>query len=163
MQARSFMDDIKTSLSEKPINPQLQTARQIVMELKRAILDRVRNGDTPQNIYLIIREKMPSEIKMSYSSFNKYYLEMRRTSGLGKTRRKGRTQSDPTLPLSIPQATPNTSTQTIPSASREAPAQIIVETDIDVDGIQTGRKTETEDPLEIFMRDINHDHTHEGD
>lgn len=163
MQARSFMDDIKTSLSEKPINPQPQTARQIVMELKKAILDRVRNGDTPQNIYLIIREKMPSEIKMSYSSFNKYYLEMRRTSGLGKTRRKGRTQSDTALPLSTPQVTPNTSTQTIPSASREAPAQIIVETDVDVDGIQTGRKTEAEDPLEIFMRDINNDHTVEGD
>jgi len=163
MQARSFMDDIKTSLSEKPINPQPQTARQIVMELKKAILDRVRNGDTPQNIYLIIREKMPSEIKMSYSSFNKYYLEMRRTSGLGKTRRKGRTKSDSVSPLATPQITPATPTQAIPSASREAPTQIIVETDVDVDGIQTGRKTEAEDPLEVFMRDINHDHTVEGD
>lgn len=168
MQSRSFIEDIKTSLSERPIHPQPQTARQIVMELKKAILDRIRNGDTPQNVYLIIREKMPSEIKMSYSSFNKYYLELRRTSGLGRTRRKGRTKSDPALPLPAPNVTLAPSAPGLLSASNKAPAtepvEIIEETDVDIDGIQTGHNNDAEDPFDTFMRDLtqSHDHTDES-
>lgn len=173
MKEKSFIDDIRAALAQMKLDDTPKTARDIVAVLKSDIMKYVKEGHKPKNIYDIIQDKLPDDIKMSYATFNKYYLEMRRTSGIGKIRRQGKAIPHPAPPPTSSQTfqevTPAVATMSLSTVSNEEPVhygsapvatpesaitQNIAGEDVVSHGMQAGPDTEIEDELDVLLREV---------
>lgn len=87
MPEKNFIDDIKEALAAVKEKPRSKTANDMVLELNDDILSTLEKGESLEDIYEIIREKTPQEIRMSYATFKKYWQQTRRATGLTRKKR----------------------------------------------------------------------------
>jgi hypothetical protein len=88
MKKENFIDDIKAALAAMEIDRTPMTAKEVVESCKSDVLRRLKDGAKLHQIYLIVKSMTPSEIKMSYATFRKYFLDTRRAEGVIKSRQR---------------------------------------------------------------------------
>lgn len=94
MPEKNFIDEIKEALAAVKEKPRPKTANDMVLELNDTILSTLEKGESLEEIYVIIREKTPQEIRMSYATFKKYWQQTRRATGLTRKKRSVRRKKE---------------------------------------------------------------------
>lgn len=88
--SKSVLDGIKKDLAKSQPKDRISTTRQIIEELVHDIYAQLKQGARLDDVYEIIRVKLPEEAKMTLATFKKYWREARDSAGLPKIKNSGR-------------------------------------------------------------------------
>jgi uncharacterized short protein YbdD (DUF466 family) len=93
--SRSLIDDIKKDLARSKLKDRKMTSKNIIEELVEDIHTQLMAGSRLDDVYEIIKKKLPDEVKMSLSTFKRYWREARDDAGLSKIKNSGRKKKEP--------------------------------------------------------------------
>lgn len=133
--SKSIVDDIRKALKETRPAERKKTSRIIIGELAKDIHSELQAGRRLDEVYQIIKGKMPDETKLTLNTFKKYWREAREEANLGKIKGSGQKtakklpeekphSTDKQIQEDTPEATSKTTTRDTSNDFRDDPDDI---------------------------------------
>ena len=91
---KNLLDDIKKDLAKAQPKSRPPTVKQILEGAAADIHAHLKQGARLDDVYLIIRARLPEDTKLSLNTFKKYWREARETAGLSKIKNSGRKKKE---------------------------------------------------------------------
>lgn len=88
--SKTLLDDIKKDLVKARLIERPPNTKQIIDELAADIHAQLKQGALLDEVYKIIRARLPSDTKLTLATFKKYWRESRDLAGLSKIKNSGR-------------------------------------------------------------------------
>lgn len=92
---KRMIDDIKKELAKARPKETRMTTKQIIEDLAEDINAQLKKGLRLDEVYEIIRQKLPDDTRMTLTTFKRYWREARDAAGLPKIRKSGRKNTSP--------------------------------------------------------------------
>lgn len=93
--SKNILNDIKKDLARSRPKERNLTGKRIVEELAEDIHTQLKAGARLDDVYEIIRRKLPDETKLTLTTFKRYWREARDAAGLPRIKNSGRRKAAP--------------------------------------------------------------------